>query len=547
MPDNNTDKPATAGDKSSGPSNFWAVWLVVIFLIASLFGLRVASESRPAGALAFLMLFSLSYFIVPQRWRTLFKLSLVSLVIGVLLLTVLWELAGNKASESMDAPTIFAFVTVLLLLSLLVGAGIVALLLFVGTSVIIPWVQTAGGHADMKTGELRKFLIRSYLRVNPSYLVFAGSKVIAESPKGVLQQVGGPGLAIIKPETAVVFEYMGYVSQVTGPGVLKDIKMFEMHKAIIDLRPQWDTTELIVVSTQDGEQIQVSMRYQWAILKRGQPSDQPCPPAKIGPMQPDAQPPDPGKPAKPLLFELPGAPDYCAETIRLAAYESGPDGCRKATSEVVRWALRTEIERRTLEELFPAVLSEQPNGDGRADEPNNIAESGARSHHAGRSNADGRADELNDIAEAVQSRASQVTQRWGVGIDVTSVDQIIPPATVTEATRSMRQSRIEAARAKEKGEAEAAIYAELQTKEVVAQQNQLGALTRLLPPHREDASPEYAAKYLDLLTRLVEIVNSNRVLDYRHIEALEAMSQNPNARIIIQPGAQGILVEHIVD
>lgn len=522
MPDKDMDKPATAGDKQSGPSNTWAVWLVVIFLIASLFGLRVASESRPAGALAFLALFSLSYFIIPQGWRTLFKLSLVSLVIGVLLLTVLWELAGNEASESMDVPTIFAFVTVLLLLSLLVGAGIVALSLFVGTSVIIPWVQTAGGNATMKTGELRKFLIRSYLRVNPSYLVFAGSKVIAESPKGVLQQVGGPGLAIIKPETAVVFEHMGGVSRVTGPGVLKDIKMFEMHKVIIDLRPQWDTTELIVVSTQDGEQIQVSMRYQWAILKRGQPSEQPCPPAKIGPMLPDAQPPDPAKPAKPPLLELPGAPDYCAETIRLAAYESGPDGCRKATSEVVRWALRTEIERRTLEELFPAVLSEQSKGDERA-------------------------DELNDIAEAVQLRASQVTQRWGVGIDVASVDQIIPPATVTEATRSMRQSKIDAVRATIEGEAEAAVYAELQRTEADAQQTQLGALRRLLPPEHEDASPEYAAKYLDLIATLVEIVHKNRVLDYRHIEALEAMSQNPNARIIIQPGAQGILVEHIVD
>ncbi len=167
MPDNKKNDPKTSGAKKSGSSSLWIIGLVVIVAIALIAGLVMASYSRPAGALAFLILLSLGYFIVPGKWHRFYALALVSLAIAIVILTVAWELMGSNASESMDVPTIFAMVVVLLGLGVLVGMGIVAFAIVAGTSFILPWVTSVGGHADMDKGELRKFLICSYLGLSP--------------------------------------------------------------------------------------------------------------------------------------------------------------------------------------------------------------------------------------------------------------------------------------------------------------------------------------------------------------------------------------------
>lgn len=521
MPDNKKNNSKNSGTKMSGSSSAWMIELVVLASFALIAGLLIASITPPAGAIAFLLFLMPGYYIVPRKGRRIFKLGITAIAIAMILLSILWQFVGSDATRFSDGPTTFAVVFAFLAFSMLIGSGIVALTIIAGTWIIAPWVRSVGGHADMEEGDLRNFLIRSYLGVSPSYLVFAGEKVVAQSPAGIMQQFGGPGLAIIKPQTAVVFEHMGTVSRVTGPGTLSDIKMFELSKAVIDLRPQWDTTGVLEVSTQDGEQVLVSARYQCAIINRKDLGDEPCPRIEQAEttVADEENKPDKDQ-AKSITGALSGAPEYCEETIRRAVYDSGPHGWQQATRETVCWALRTEIERRTVEELFPAL--------------NPV-------------NREARPDELTIISDAVLERAGNVTARWGVKVQVLSLDQIVPPQTVTEATRAMRQSRVAAETVAVAGRAEAGVYAGLQSVEAQAQEAKLRILVRHVTSVADELPDEQVLAFFDLVENVARIIINHRTVDYRYVKALEALSENPNARIIIQPGTSGIIVENVME
>ena len=521
MPDSKKNNSRNSDVKKSGPSSAWMIELVVLVSFALILGLLIASITPPAGAIAFLLLLLPGYFIVPRKGRRLFKLGIIALTIAMTLLSIFWQYVGSDATEFSDGPTTFAVIVAFLGFSMLIGTVIVALTILAGTWIIAPWVRSVGGHAEMEEGELRNFLIRSYLGVSPSYLVFAGEKIAAQSPAGIMQQFGGPGLAIIKPQTAVVFEHMGTVSRVTGPATLNNIKMFELSKAVVDLRPQWDTTGVFEVSTQDGEQVQVSARYQCAIMNRKELGDQPCPTIEeTETANADKDNKVDKKPAKSEPGALAGAPEYCEDTIRRAVYDCGPHGWQHATRETVCWALRTEIERRTVEELFPAL--------------NPV-------------NREARPDELTIISDAVLERAGNVTARWGVKVQVLSLDQIVPPQTVTEATRAMRQSRVAAENVVAAGRAEAGVYAGLQTVEAQAQEAKLRILVRHVTSVADELPNEQVLAFFELVENVARIIINHRTVDYRYVQALEALSENPNARIIIQPGNSGILVENVME
>ncbi len=353
--------------------------------------------------------------------------------------------------------------------------------------------------------------------------MFAGDKIIAESPKGIMPQIGGPGLAIIKPETAVVFEHMGTVSRVSGPATLKDIKMFELPKAIIDLRPQWDTTGDFAVSTQDGEVVHLSVRYRSVIERTSPPKitdcyEEPPPtPEKEAEEGTDsfAPPPDAAAETEPLT----GTPDIRTATIRSIAYGCGQKGWKEETRETVRSAVRSEILGCVLDELFPALL------------------------HAEVKHEDAFTREL----QAAQGRAATITRTWGVIVDHFSIDRITPPTAVTEGTRVLRKGRIDAASTTVAGEAEARVFAGLQTMEAQAQETKLRILLHQVTTVANELSPEHVTAYFELVEKLANIINRNRVVDYRYVEALEALSENPNARIIIQPGNNGVFIENVMD
>ena len=74
-----------------------------------------------------------------------------------------------------------------------------------------------------------------------------------------MQSMAGPGIIIIRPETAVVLEWMGEVSQIKGPGKAHN-KMFERIKEVIDLRPQWGNTNEFTATTAEGETVTVQAR-----------------------------------------------------------------------------------------------------------------------------------------------------------------------------------------------------------------------------------------------------------------------------------------------
>ncbi len=543
MANNTKDNSKTSGTKKADSSSLWIAALAAIFIVALIFGLLVASENRFAGAAAFILFFSAGYFVVPRKGRRLYKLTVIALAIGMLIGSVMWEIFGRPATEYSESPTVFAVVVAFLGISIFLGACMVALVMVAATWIITPWVRYVGGHAEMDEGELRTFLLRTYLGISPTYVVVSGKDVIASSPAGIMPQLGGPGMAIIKPQTAVIFEHMGTTSRISGPATVKDIKMFELMKARLDLRPQWHATEVITVSTQDGELVQVSARYRSAIMRKDQWLHVASPNSReepIGnPAQQDSEPtlkqPEVELPGQNPTAVLSGTKDYLEQTIYRATYDCGPSGWEAATREAVQWALRAEIERRTVEELFPAVL-------WALDKDTTTRQEEESSPTRQQSNRV-RPDELDEISKLAQQRAAEVSAQWGVVVDLLSVDQITPPSSVTAATRSLRQSRVDASRTTTKGAAEANVYDALQRMEAEAQRTKLGTLMKQVPAALQGLDPEHVTAFFDLMEKLAMIMNQNRALDYRYVEAVEALSKDPNARIIHKPSESSMTDE----
>lgn len=111
------------------------------------------------------------------------------------------------------------------------------------------------------------------LNVNyPYYLIEDGEKILVK-PKGVLDHLGGPGLVVIKPYNAVVFERVGKITHIEGPGVFLTY-LFEFPKHIIDLRPQWESLVVEEVLTKDMIPLLIKCGMGYRIESRDQTAKQ---------------------------------------------------------------------------------------------------------------------------------------------------------------------------------------------------------------------------------------------------------------------------------
>jgi len=114
---------------------------------------------------------------------------------------------------------------------------ITGLPIFLMATVAAKWVLALTRTYAVTNGQAIKLMIALILKINqPIWIVENGEHKEAE-PKGWPSRIGGPGLVIIRPYNAVVFEQAGRVTRIEGPGEVR-MNLDERIKEAVDLRLQ---------------------------------------------------------------------------------------------------------------------------------------------------------------------------------------------------------------------------------------------------------------------------------------------------------------------
>ncbi len=99
------------------------------------------------------------------------------------------------------------------------------------------WVLSLSHGLQISAQQARKYVWDLILQQNLPSVIVDGGQAITQSPAGILNRLGGPGLLIIRPGNAVIVEAADGTVEIHGPGTAA-LKRLAKIKEVIDLRPQ---------------------------------------------------------------------------------------------------------------------------------------------------------------------------------------------------------------------------------------------------------------------------------------------------------------------
>ncbi len=147
-------------------------------------------------------------------------------------------------------------------------AGFLAPLLIISIYVLLN-IDQLTSFTSLEAKEARRVLISILLNVNYPYMVIKDGEEKETKPQGILSRLGGPGLVIIHPNSAVVFERGDKLTKVELGGFVTT-ERFERPGKIIDLRPQSANQLVEDVLTKDGVPLKIELRIFYQIRRQGE-------------------------------------------------------------------------------------------------------------------------------------------------------------------------------------------------------------------------------------------------------------------------------------
>jgi hypothetical protein len=115
---------------------------------------------------------------------------------------------------------------------------------------IASWILSESRPYGASLGQTMRLIFFKLIGLNPSTVVIEDGKIKESETKGDLPKLGGPGLVIIRPYNAVVFEQTGRITRIEGPGEVF-LRLGERIKDVVDLRNQARGYEAVQVLTRD--------------------------------------------------------------------------------------------------------------------------------------------------------------------------------------------------------------------------------------------------------------------------------------------------------
>lgn len=321
---------------------------------------------------------------------------------------------------------------------------------------------------------------------NLDWLIVANGDFALTRKRGALRRLGGPGIVIIRPGNAAVFERGGTVTRVEAAGRVQT-EMFEVLREIVDLRPQFHVTTIKAVTrTRLTIELEIGIGYR---IMPTQPDD----PNRLG-FQPEAEVQNPAIDLFPVL----------EETVRNAVYQSTEAGWKVACQTLPVNFIRDQLMATPLPALFA---------------PNNP------SLPPGTQNLN-----IFNIEEYARERANAIARGFGATITTVDIRSIRFPKSVEEevAKRWLLNADVAAAQELEAGHnrAKAVLIATIlrTVQQVTGDQNldidQMTTASRLI--------------------RAVASLTTDSTFTREHLEMLEKMSLSDAIKIINtaqEPGA----------
>ncbi|MBC8492516.1 MAG: hypothetical protein H8D43_01925 [Chloroflexi bacterium] len=250
--------------------------LLILVVVLTFVGLRWRTE---AGCCIFLSLtLFIALFRSPPRLRRLSTLIwiilAIALVVGIFTHRRLntsdmtTAIANNVLLRFLIGATwsrVFWSAVAGLLVGICLVWGPLLAVMYVSSEWLLAMRETFG----VTRGQALRLLVSIVLNVSYPYYLIEDGEMTLVKPKGVLDLLGGPGVAVVKPYNAVVFERAGKVTRIEGPDMFMT-KLFEFVKHIIDLRPQWNNFEVEEVLTKDKVPLRIKCGLGYRIESREQ-------------------------------------------------------------------------------------------------------------------------------------------------------------------------------------------------------------------------------------------------------------------------------------
>lgn len=359
------------------------------------------------------------------------------------------------------------------------------------------------------------------IATNYPWMIIEGGKVTRSKPAGILPEVGGPGVAVIRPGNAVVFERAGKISQICGSG-LALLKRYERIEAIFNLRPQSETREVENVLTKDRIPLTIFLMVDYQIE-----------PKEVTDQRPESF----VEPKGEALSEVIGETyKVYKATIEKAVYHITPSGWGVRTVGPAQNLLRDIIATYNFDEIFKQV------GEGEG-EPGGF-------------DPDKRT--IKEIENKIMEKLSAAAPRWGVqvlGVDIREIrirEDVLEKLldwwgaewkkrTVIKEAEGEKEALITRAEAQKiallkKAEAEARAITALEGVKAAVREKILEQIANL---SKVDAN--VALRFINIVEQLSRDMTADDVAARRYIEVLEAIAKSDGQKTIVISGDQRLL------
>lgn len=260
--------------------SYWqpAVLLILIFVLTFV-GLLWSME---VGCFLFLSLtLYIARFRSPPKLRRLF--TVIWIIIAIALLVGIFIYRWLDIPELITTIANNIFLRFLIgatwsrvfwsaVAGLLVGISVVGLPLLAVMYISSEWLLAMRETYGVTRGQALRLLSTVVFNMNYPYFIIEDGDVVLAKPAGILELFGGPGVAVVKPYNAVVFEWGGEITRIEGPGVFLT-KLFESPKHIIGLRPQWESFPVEEVLTKDKVPLRIRCGVGYRIESRDETAE----------------------------------------------------------------------------------------------------------------------------------------------------------------------------------------------------------------------------------------------------------------------------------
>jgi regulator of protease activity HflC (stomatin/prohibitin superfamily) len=331
-------------------------------------------------------------------------------------------------------------------------------------------------------------------------------------PEGLLQTPLGPGIVVIRPGNAAVFEWGGKVTKIEGPGVTKS-KRYEIIKKVVDLRPHWLPVTAENVLTQDRIPLTFEMTVGYQV-------------------QPKAETDKTGPPTPTIAVsggEIAGDYPVYKESVYRSVFKLDPATPEKAVRATADSFLRDAVRAFNLDGLYDYSVAD---------------------------NVRARGDAILALERAVKARLEPQLGEWGLALLSVDITTVVMPENVREkvldwwVTAWQRECVLAEAKAdrramEERGEGQARAFEAVERRKSQFRENlarQLMEMVFSLAGAGIALDPKVGVRLVSVLEAVSNRMSCDSPTALKYLDALEKLLQSEGDKTLIVSGAPPLMI-----